>query len=656
MLRHLHHRKLLQQGSLPILLLLAAALCVGLILANDYGMGTDEYINAKVGQDALRALGSYQGYLAYFTHISLAHHGPSYFMVFSAASRLWTALFSGWHLADGRHFTNYLTFLLAVACLYALCLRVVSRKAALLASLLFLSQPVLFGLGFINQKDTPFMAFFLASLVVGLAAADRMAAAPGNDASGASPTLRVAVRSDLERGRRGWVLIFLLWLVLFLGVALDLFVFENMLAGAKRILDLAHEGRSWEPVNFIFRLVAEDAWKVPVEPYMRKLEYAYWAYGRIGLLLLLAAMGVLPASRSLPATMRRLFPGTARAYLLVLAAGGLMGFLVSIRPLGGFVAILVSIYWIYRLRERAVGPLVTYWLAAGVVAYMTWPYLWEDPLPRLWLSVRLLVDFKPKTILYQGAYYPSEGLPWHYTPVLVTLQMTEPVIPLFVVGLVLSIVRMWRRPTDRAVTLLILAWLLVVGMASSAPGAVHFNTFRHILFLLPAVFFFLAIGLSGLLDLVRNQWITVALALGLLFPGVRSIISLHPYEYASYNSYIGGIDGAVGVYDLEYWCTSYRKAQTYLNQIAPPGSVIYSAHSLWSALPFGRPDMDFSNRPKDIPRASYILVCTHYAEDSLTARGQIVYKEGRGEAVYAEVWETGVLPTPNPEESPGGDG
>jgi hypothetical protein len=649
-------RELLRHEAAPIVLLLVAALCAGLVLANDYGMGTDEYINAKVGWDALRALGSYQGYLDYFTHISLAHHGPSYFMVMAAASRLWTALFPGWHLADGRHFTNYLTFLLAVGCLYVLCRRVVSRKAALLTSLLFLSQPVLLGLGFINQKDTPFMAFFLASLVVGLTAADRLAAVPSGEPASASPPLREAIRRDLERGRRIWRLVSLLCLVLFVAAVLDLFVFEKVLAVAKRTLDLAHEGRSWGPINAAFRLIAEDAWKVPVEPYMRKLEYAFWSYGRIGLFLFAFAIGVLPARRAWPNTLRRFFPGTLRTSLWVAAAGGLMGFLVSIRPLGGFVALLVSLYLIYRLRDRAVGPLLLYWIVAGVVCYITWPYLWSDPLEKLWVSAGLLVDFKTKLVLYQGTLYRSEGLPWHYTPVLITLQMSEPVVPLFLAGLILGVIHMWHRPADRAVTLVVLAWLLVVGIASSMPGAVHFNNFRHILFLLPPIFFFAAIALSALFDRVRNQWVTLVLALALLFPGVRSIVSLHPYEYASFNSFAGGIDGATGIYDTEYWCTSYRETQAYLNEIAPPGAVIYSRHSLWSALPFGRPDLDFTNNPKQLNRASYVLVCKHYPADMLSASGKLIFTEGRGTAIFAEAWETGVLPTPVSEGSSDGGG
>ncbi len=53
-------------------------------------------------------------------------------------------------------------------------------------------------------------------------------------------------------------------------------------------------------------------------------------------------------------------------------------------------------------------------------------------------------------------------------------------------------------------------------------------------------------------------------------PGLIGIISLHPYEYIYYNEIVGGVDGAAGHYYADYWCTSFREAMKYVNQVAPP--------------------------------------------------------------------------------------
>ena len=164
----------------PILLLLAFGTIVGLLLGNDYGPSWDEIRNARVGEDALRA---YAGSSDYFSHPSLSDHGPVYFMLFSATSRLVHGIAPSWSLADGRHLSNYVIFLVGVLCFYQLCLHLMSSRSAWMAAALFATQPLLFGHGFVNQKDVPFLTFFLATIVAGVKAADAWTAGNASPAS-----------------------------------------------------------------------------------------------------------------------------------------------------------------------------------------------------------------------------------------------------------------------------------------------------------------------------------------------------------------------------------------------------------------------------------------------------------------------------------------
>ena len=59
-----------------------------------------------------------------------------------------------------------------VACLYPLCKRVMGAWWALAATLLYATQPLLFGHAFINPKDTPFLGMMLASVYAGLCMVD----------------------------------------------------------------------------------------------------------------------------------------------------------------------------------------------------------------------------------------------------------------------------------------------------------------------------------------------------------------------------------------------------------------------------------------------------------------------------------------------------
>jgi len=124
-------------------------------------VSTDEYLNAKVGSRALSALISSDGYSEYLkTGEPLVHHRPSYFMVFAGFSKWATSVFPTWHAANGRHFVNFLTFMLGTVIFFSLCKRSLTSHIATITTALFASQPVIFGYGFINQKDMPFMVFF----------------------------------------------------------------------------------------------------------------------------------------------------------------------------------------------------------------------------------------------------------------------------------------------------------------------------------------------------------------------------------------------------------------------------------------------------------------------------------------------------------------
>ncbi|MCJ7513108.1 MAG: hypothetical protein MUO23_09080 [Anaerolineales bacterium] len=635
----------------PLAGLLLVGLVVGIVWANDYGMGADEYANAAVGHEALRAYTSAEAFGTFLERANLGHHGPSYFMLFAAVGDGLARLVPAWLPADGRHLSNYLTFLLAGASLYFLCLRLLPRPVALWTTAFFLTQPLLFGHGFINQKDTPFMAFFLTTVVVGLAGVDRLAASAAQARGSGQDGLGVwgQPRQDLRAAGWGWKLAFLAWAAGFAWLLLDLLVFGQILSAGKAILSTAHAGQAWEPINRLYEFVAEDAHKTGVAVYHAKLELGYWVAGRALMALLGAAMGFYLGRRAWPRTARAFLPGPVRAYGFLLVAAGLLGFTVSIRPLGGFAGLLVCGYLIHRLRWKALGPLLVFWAVAGLATYLTWPWLWPAPIERLIESVRYLADFdEQKLVLFRGRLFPSEAMPLDYLPVLLTIQLTEPVIPLAAVGLIVAYLDARRQPEHRPVLLLVAIWFAVITVLYMLPGSVHYNNFRHILFMLPALFVFFGYGLALLVKNVRPEWLRPVILMLLLIPGLLGLARLHPYEYAYYNAYAGGSSGANGKYHMDYWCLSLRKAQEYVNHVAPPGAVVFARRSLYSAIEYARPDLTMTKEEAERGGAAFVLVCTHYTEDAMTRGADRVFTETIGPAVAAEVWQVRLAPDTAP--------
>jgi hypothetical protein len=158
---------------LPIVLLLAGALAVGILVLPDYGESWDE---ADIRSYSEYAIDAY----AYLLHpwdlpkfeTNLNLYGPGYFAAAGLLARLIGMLKPAWSLVTAWHAVYFLTFLSGVLFLYLLALHWMSPGAAFGTALLFITQPLLWGHAFINPKDIPFLTCFLATVYCGLRMVD----------------------------------------------------------------------------------------------------------------------------------------------------------------------------------------------------------------------------------------------------------------------------------------------------------------------------------------------------------------------------------------------------------------------------------------------------------------------------------------------------
>ncbi|HEX8993536.1 MAG TPA: phospholipid carrier-dependent glycosyltransferase [Anaerolineales bacterium] len=154
--------------------LLLIALLVGVFTVRDYGESWDEADNFRYADYAIQ---SYR----YFFHpadlpqfeTDLNLKGPAYFMFAEAVAGIMTRAIPAWSVIEARHFIDFVTFLAGGLMIYLLSRRWVSEMAALGATTLFLTQPLLWGHAFINPKDIPFVMLFSASVATGLRMVDQ---------------------------------------------------------------------------------------------------------------------------------------------------------------------------------------------------------------------------------------------------------------------------------------------------------------------------------------------------------------------------------------------------------------------------------------------------------------------------------------------------
>lgn len=169
--RILHQDRILMRTEyLFAFLLIAINLIFGISTLTDYGESWDEARLYEYGDQSLNA------YRALFNpdipvdfgDDDLRYYGPAYFMGMSLLVNGVHAMFPTVAVIDLWHAGNFICLQFGVVCLYFLLRRFTSIVPALITTSLFSTQPLIWGHGFINPKDIPFMAFFTASVYFGL--------------------------------------------------------------------------------------------------------------------------------------------------------------------------------------------------------------------------------------------------------------------------------------------------------------------------------------------------------------------------------------------------------------------------------------------------------------------------------------------------------
>lgn len=168
-------------------------------------------------------------------------------------------------------------------------------------------------------------------------------------------------------------------------------------------------------------------------------------------------------------------------------------------------------------------------------------------------------------------------VPGHYLAAYLLVRLPE----LFLAGLVLALLVGLRAVPALAsgqARRSALPWLPVV-LAALFPLAYTllaapplYNGLRHFSFVLPPLAVLAGAGLvrawQGLRarpPLLRR---VVLIACGLAVLGQLGLLArLHPYEYLAYNRLAGGVHGAVGRWEQDYWASSLREAVYALNAL-----------------------------------------------------------------------------------------
>ena len=264
--------------------------------------------------------------------------------------------------------------------------------------------------------------------------------------------------------------------------------------------------------------------------------------------------------------------------------GGSVLVLYLIAAAATWIAARVAIARNVRGAADDAGRLALSLLPAGAVAYVVmlagWPWAQHEPIAGPIEALGGVGDFYwPGLVLFKGLYLPAAGLPWDYLPTYLLIKLPELTLAALAAGLALVCVRLaQRRLTDRVVVtryglVAVAASFPIVLAACRRP--VMYDEMRHFLFTVPPISCLAGAAIAAGLAAARDHRVlrasaTAVVAAACVFQ-LGLMVRLHPYQYVYYNALAGGLKGADGRYEIDYWGQSYREAALRLTRYVHEG-------------------------------------------------------------------------------------
>jgi hypothetical protein len=259
-----------------------------------------------------------------------------------------------------------------------------------------------------------------------------------------------------------------------------------------------------------------------------------------------------------------------RALWLALAIGFTIGIRVGGLLLIPFVFVGVALeYWFawrkqYSLSSPEIRKLVVY---LGCIAFggyllglVAWPYAIEKPFSNPFKALSEMSQFSIGIrMLFEDKQFFSHLVPPYYTAKWIFIS--SPVIILL--GLLISPILFTQKEYKKEKLLFLFFVLLFPPLYIIYNHSPLYDGWRHSLFLWPLICVISAMGFIAAMSFFKSQGgkygVIGVVVLGLLLPARWSIAN-HPNQIVYFNELMGGVDGAFGYYETDYYMNSVKQA------------------------------------------------------------------------------------------------
>jgi tetratricopeptide (TPR) repeat protein len=221
--------------------------------------------------------------------------------------------------------------------------------------------------------------------------------------------------------------------------------------------------------------------------------------------------------------------------------------------------------------KENVWPSFKFVLLASAIGYcfslIFWPYGLVNPFTHPLEALNVAEKFPVRiTILFDGKQIQSTEVPWNYIPQ--WLFITTPLFGL--IGLALSFLLIPSMKRNGKLLMLGFLYFTIVFPLCYVvyKKSVLYDTMRHFFFVYPSIIILSGIAFSYLINVLskNGKYITVVILAFLIFLPARFMFANHPNEYVYFNELEGGIKGAYGNYETDYYMNSVKQCADWMKQ------------------------------------------------------------------------------------------
>ncbi len=232
---------------------------------------------------------------------------------------------------------------------------------------------------------------------------------------------------------------------------------------------------------------------------------------------------------------------------------------------------------------KTVGVFILISLAGYLLGLIFWPYGLSNPLKNPFEALTKMTDFQMFiNQLFEGQIIQSNHFPWYYG--IKYMIISTPLI--IHLGVILFFLALPFRKDIKKNYLLFSLLLFAFAFPIAYTIYKHSNLYggwRHLLWTYSPIVILAAGGFDYFLK-KENKYIkygTIAVIAVLLFHPVKHTFKNHPFEYVYYNQLVGGVKGAYGQYEMDYYYHSLRAGVDWFikNELSEDTVIVATNHS-----------------------------------------------------------------------------